>query len=240
MKDYLNDIIAHTNALGTIDLIKITGTDTSTAINAVAEDRSVMVSGIFKTPHSDFIGIFGMPNLNKLKTILSFDDYDENSIINVTKTVDGIPEAIHFETQSGDFVNDYRLMSKTVVEDRVKNVIFKGTTWNIEFNPTVDNIQRLKKQAQANSEETTFAVVVKDNELRVHFGDHSTHSGNFIFEKNIAGTLSNKWQLPVKQVLDILNLVGDKTFRISDQGVAEIVVDSGIATYSYLLPAHTK
>jgi hypothetical protein len=240
MKDYLNDIIAHTNALGTIDLIKITGTDTSTAINAVAEDRSVMVSGILKTPHSDFIGIFGMPNLNKLKTILSFDDYDENSIINVTKTVDGIPEAIHFETQSGDFVNDYRLMSKTVVEDRVKNVIFKGTTWNIEFNPTVDNIQRLKKQAQANSEETTFAVVVKDNELRVHFGDHSTHSGNFIFEKNIAGTLNNKWQLPVKQVLDILNLVGDKTFRISDQGVAEIVVDSGIATYSYLLPAHTK
>jgi hypothetical protein len=37
-----------------------------------------------------------------------------------------------------------------------------------------------------------------------------------------------------------MDLPGDKIVRISDQGVAEITVDSGIATYQYLLPAQVK
>ena len=56
-----------------------------------------------------------MPNLSKLKTILSFDDYDDTSKINVTKKDENgvqVPSTIHFETNAGDFVNDYRLMSR--------------------------------------------------------------------------------------------------------------------------------
>jgi Cu2+-containing amine oxidase len=45
---------------------------------------------------------------------------------------------------------------------------------------------------------------------------------------------------PVKQFLAIMDLTGDKIVRISDQGVAEIIVDSGVATYRYLLPAQVK
>jgi hypothetical protein len=44
----------------------------------------------------------------------------------------------------------------------------------------------------------------------------------------------------VAAVISILNLAGDKTFRISDEGVAQITVNTGIATYNYLLPAQTK
>jgi len=40
--------------------------------------------------------------------------------------------------------------------------------------------------------------------------------------------------------LSIMDLPGDKTVRISDQGAAEITVDSGIAVYQYLLPAQSK
>jgi hypothetical protein len=42
------------------------------------------------------------------------------------------------------------------------------------------------------------------------------------------------------KVISILSLPGDKKFRISDQGAAEITVDSGLALYQYLLPAKTK
>jgi hypothetical protein len=35
-------------------------------------------------------------------------------------------------------------------------------------------------------------------------------------------------------------LPGDKTVKISDQGATEITVDSGLATYTYILPAHAK
>ena len=159
MKDNLQDLIQHTFGLGVIDLVKIVGTDKETQISAIAEDKSVIVSGTFKNPIIDFKGTFGMPNLSKLKTILGFDEYDDQAVINViTQNKDGsdIPVAIHFETKSGDFVNDYRLMSKSIIEEKVKDVKFKGATWNVEFEPTIAGIMRLKKQASANSEENNF------------------------------------------------------------------------------------
>ena len=243
MKDTLKDLIDHTSALGFIELIKVTGTDTETTINAVAEDKSVLLSGTFKNPNPEFIGTFGMPNLGKLKTILSFDDYDADSKINMNhQTRDGVqtPDAIHFETKNGDFINEYRLMSKTVIEDKVKTYAYKGTGWNVEFEPSVASILRLKKQASANSEENTFATRVENGDLKVFFGDPSTHNGNFVFESNVKGNLSKNWRWPVQPVLSVLSLPGDKTMKINDQGAAEITVDSGLAIYSYLFPAQTK
>lgn len=240
MKDNLQDLIQHTHGLGEIDLVKVVGTDKETQIVALADDKSVVVNGVFKNPLADFVGTFGMPNLSKLKTILGFDDYDEHAKINVTNNKDGVPSAIHFETKVGDFINDYRLMSKTIVEEKVKNLTFKGATWNVEFEPTVAGIQRLKKQASANSEENNFTCKTDNGDLKVYFGDPSTHSGNFVFHPQVKGTLSKAWNWPVKVFLAIMDLPGDKTVRISDQGVAEITVDSGLATYSYLLPAQAK
>lgn len=243
MKDILQDLIAHTSALGVIDLIKVTGTDTETVVNAVAEDRTVIISGKLKSPHAEFIGTFGMPNLQKLKTILSFDDYDENATIVMTHVNrDGaqLPSAIHFETKNSDFVNDYRLMSQAIVEEKVKVVKFAGATWNVDFEPKVANIQRLKKQASANSEEDTFVTKTEGTNLKIFFGDVSSHSGNFVFESDIKGQLQRGWAWPVKQFLSIMDLAGDKHVYISDQGAMRITVDSGIAQYEYLLPAQSK
>jgi hypothetical protein len=243
MKDNLLDLIQHTHGLGVIDLAKVVGTDTETQITAIAEDKSVVVTGTFNTPLADFIGTFGMPNLSKLKTIVSFDDYDERATINVTrsnKNGEDIPSAIHFETKTGDFVNDYRLMSKSIVEDKVRNFTFKGASWNVEFEPAVANIQRLKRQASANSEEQNFTTKTDNGDLRIYFGDPSTHSGNFVFHQGVSGTLSKAWNWPVKVFMSIMDLPGSKTVRISDQGACEITVDSGLATYRYLLPAQAK
>ena len=243
MKDSLKDIVDHTYSLGCIELIKITGTDKDTQLNAIAEDKSVIVSATLSSPIADFIGVFGMPNLGKLKTILGFNEYDEHAKITVTRQArDGVdvPSTINFCTKSGDFVNDYRLMSKQIIDEKVKNVTFKGAAWNVEFEPTIAGIMRLKKQASANSEETTFTIKVESGDLRIFFGDPSTHSGNFVFQPGVSGSMSRTWQWPVKQFLSIMDLTGDKTVRISDQGAAEITVDSGIAVYRYLLPAQAK
>ena len=243
MKDNLLDLIEYTHGLGIIDLVKINGTATLTEINAIAEDKSVVVSGVTKTPVAEFIGTFGMPNLGKLKTILSFDDYDANANISMTqKQVDGadVPQAIHFATKNNDFVNDYRLMSKALIEEKVRNVTFKGAAWDVEFEPTIAGILRLKKQAQANSEELNFTTKTEGGDLKIFFGEPSTHSGNFVFQPGITGTLSRTWQWPVKVFLSIMDLPGDKTVRISDQGAAEITVDSGYTIYQYLLPAQAK
>ena len=243
MKDYLQDLITHTNGLGDVDLIKVSGTDTETHINAISEKKTVIVSGVLNSPIADFIGVFGMPNLTKLNTILGFDDYDEHAKISVVRTNrDGVdvPSTIHFETKDGTFVNDYRLMTKSIVEEKVKTVTFKGTTWNIEFEPTIAGIQRLKKQASANSEEEHFTFTTVKGDLKINFGDPSTHSGNFVFQSDVTGSLTKVWNWPVKVFLAIMDLPGDKKVRIADAGATEIIVDSGLATYTYLLPANAK
>lgn len=244
MKDILQDIIEHTRALEGVDLIRVEGTQTQTEVIALAEDRSVAITGLFKNPNAEFIGTFGMPNLTKLSTIIGFDDYDSDAKITVLKKDrDGqqVPDTIHFETKDNSFVNDYRLMGANIVTERVKKPILAATiTFNVEFTPSVASIQRLKKQASANSEETTFVTKVDGSDLKIYFGDHSSHSGNFVFEANVSGKLSRNWAWPIKQVLAILSLAGDKTFKISDQGLCEIVVDSGLAVYTYRLPAQQK
>jgi hypothetical protein len=242
MRDHLNDLIKHTSSLGFIDLIKVVGTDKETIISAIAEDRTVIITSKFKTPHAEFIGTFGMPNLPKLKTILSFDDYDETATITMTRqnrNGEDVPVAIHFETASKDFVNDYRLMSQTIVEEKIKPVKFAGAKWNVDFEPKIVNIQRLKKQSQANHEETVFVTKTENSNLKIFFGDVSSHSGNFVFESGVSGTLQREWKWPVRQFLSIMDLSGDKRVYISDQGAMRITVDSGLADYEYLLPAQT-
>jgi hypothetical protein len=185
-----------------------------------------------------------MPQLTKLKTILGFEDYDDTATINMTRQArdnDQVPVAIHFETADGSFVNDYRLMSKEVIEDRIKPVTFKGATWNVTFEPAVNNILRLKRQSIANSDELLFTVKQDDTQIKVYFGDPSTHSGNFVFHDGVATkSLSRAWSWPVKQFLALMDLSGDKQIDISDQGVMRVTVDSGLANYEFLLPAQQR
>lgn len=243
MRDYLLDIVKNTHGLGIIDLVKITGTDSETQIEAIAEDRSVIVQGKINNPVPEFIGTFGMPNLSKLNTVLNIPEYKDDAKITLTtqeRNGATVPVGLHFENAAGDFHNDYRFMSQEIINDKLKTVKFRGVNWNVEFAPTVASIQRLKFQASANSEETTFIAKTEGSDLKFYFGDHSTHAGNFVFQSGVSGTVSKGWSWPVAAVLSILGLAGDKTFRISDEGAAQITVDTGLATYNFILPAQSK
>jgi len=95
-------------------------------------------------------------------------------------------------------------------------------------------------QAQANAEEVNFVAKTDGADLKFYFGDHSTHAGNFVFQPAVGGQLKREWAWPVRVVIGILDLTGDKTMRISDEGVAEITVNSGVAVYTYKIPAQSK
>jgi hypothetical protein len=244
MRDHLLDIVRNTYGLGTIDTVKVTGTDNETTIEANAEDRSVIVQAKLNNPVAEFVGVFGMPNLSKLNTILGIPEYKEDAKISLNtqdKNGSTVPTGLHFENKAGDFKNDYRFMSQEIVVDRVKSIISrKELTWAVEFEPTAANIQRLKFQASANSDETTFTAKTEGTDLKLFFGDHSSHAGNFVFQSGVAGSLAKPLSFPVVAVISILGLSGDKTFRLSNDGVLQITVDTGLATYNYLLPAQSK
>ena len=243
MRDHLLDLVEHTYDLGCIDLVKITGDDKTTVIDGLAEDRSVVVQASFKQPVAEFTGTFGMPNLSKLKVLLGLEPYKQDAKISINKQERNgseVPVGLNFENNAGDFKNNYRFMTSEIIEEKLKVVKFKGVDWNIEFEPTIAGVQRLKYQALANAEELTFNAMSDGNDLKLEFGDHSTHAGSFIFQPDVNGKLSRTWSWPVKQFISILDLTGDKTVHISDQGAAQITVDSGLAVYKYILPAQSK
>ena len=242
MKDILQDIVAHTHSLGFLSLVKVSN-DEGTAIDSMAEDRSVILSAETHAPVAEFTGTFGMPNLDKLALHLKNPEYQKDAKIDVVQAErngETIPTHIHFENTAGDFENDYRFMNKAIIEEKLKTVKFKGASWNVTFEPSVASIGRMKLQALAHTEEPTFNVKTKDGNLVFAFGDVSTHAGEFVFQAGIEGTLGHTWSWPVAQVQAILGLDGDATMSISDQGAMMISVDSGMVKYDYILPAQSK
>jgi hypothetical protein len=243
MKDILQDVVAKTHSLGFLSLVKVTSENEATTIESMAEDRSVILSSETHTAVPEFKGTFGMPNLDKLALHLKNPEYQKDAkiaVVEAERNGEVIPTHIHFENTSGDFENDYRFMNKQIIEEKLKSVKFKGAAWNVTFQPSMASIQRMKLQSAAHSEEPTFNVSTKDGDLVFSFGDASTHAGNFVFQHGIEGTLAHSWSWPVAQVQSILNLDGDLTMSISDQGAMQISVDSGLAKYDYILPAQSK
>jgi hypothetical protein len=243
MKDFLQDLVAHTHSLGFLPLVKVTASTKETKIESMAEDRSVILNASTHTPVDNLEGTFGMPNLNKLDLHLKCPEYKEGAGINVVKqnrNGEDIPTGLHFQNATGDFENDYRFMNQDIINEKLKSVKFKGSTWDVEFEPTVAAIQRLKYQAAAHTEESVFQVSTDGSNLVFSFGDASTHAGSFTFQSGITGKLKQTWSWPVNAVQSILALSGDITMRIADAGALGITIDSGTAVYEYILPAQSK
>lgn len=245
MKDILQDIVKHTHSLGFIDLVKIVGDDKSTEMDAMAEDRSVVVKTKFKKSVAEMKGTFGMPNLGKLDILLKLPVYKDNAEITVNtqeRNGETVPVGLHFENDSKDFKNDYRFMNAEIVNEKLKSVKFRGVNWHVTIKPTMPDVQRLNFQAQANSEENTFSVSTDGDALKFTFGDASSHAGEFIFATGIKGKLDKSWAWPVAQVTQILKLIetNECEMSFSDDGALQITLDSGLAEYQYILPAQTK
>ena len=165
MKDILQDIVAHTHSLGFLSLVKVSN-DEGTAIDSMAEDRSVILSAETHAPVAEFTGTFGMPNLDKLSLHLKNPEYQKDAKIDVVKADrngEVIPTHIHFENTAGDFENDYRFMNKAIIEEKLKTVKFKGASWAVTFKPSMASIARMKLMSAAHTEEPTFNVMTKND-----------------------------------------------------------------------------
>lgn len=243
MKDILQDIVSHTHSLGFITTLKVTADSEKTYIESMADDRSVVMSATTHNPVGEFEGTFGMPDLSKLAYHLKNPEYQDNAKIEVVQAERNgltVPTHIHFVNKNGDFENDYRFMSKEIIEEKLKSVTFKGQSWDVTVKPSVAAISRMKLMAGAHAEEVVFQVKTENKNLNFYFGDLNTHAGKFTFQHDIEGELGHTWAWPVSQTLAILNLDGDITMSITNQGAMMISVDSGMANYEYIMPAQQK
>jgi hypothetical protein len=223
MKDILQDIVGHTHNLGFLNIVKITGDDEATKIDSMADDRTVIMLGETNAPVPQMSGVFGMPQLNKLKFLLDGSEYKENAKIELQYAERNgitIPVGIHFENKEGDFKNDYRFMNTEIINEKLKSVKFKVPKWDVEH--------------------TTFLAKTDGDKLKFIFGDASTHGGEFVFATGVSGSLNKGWTWPVGPILSILKIADVNNTKMSfsnEVGAVMITLDSGIATYKYIVPA---
>lgn len=242
MKDILSDIVSHTQKLGFLNIVKVTGTEDKTQIDSMADDRTVIMYAETANPYPQMIGTFGMPQLEKLRYLVEGKEYQDGAkieVVSAERNGESIPVGLHFENKDGDFKNDYRFMNQEIINEKLKTVKFRGVKWNVEMSPTLSAIQRFQFQAGANPEHTTFVAKTNGDKLSFTFGDAASHGGEFVFATGVTGKLNKAWSWPVIPVLSVLKAadVNNTIMSFSDEGAMQITLDSGLATYKYIIPA---
>ncbi len=130
-------------------------------------------------------------------------------------------------------------MNQEIINEKMKTVKFRGVKWDVEIEPSVAGIQRFNFQAGANPEHPTFLAKTDGGNLKFIFGDSATHGGEFVFAQNVAGKLDRGWTWPVGPILSILKIADSNNTQmsLSNEGAIQITLDSGLASYKYIIPA---
>ena len=147
MRDILKDIVKHTHSLGIIQAAKVTTEGDATTIDAMDDDRTVVLRGKLHSPVTEFTGKFGLGRLGVLNGLLSYagEDKDGNSIeadVKVgTETRNGeeVTTELNF-SMPGGFDSSYRVIVSELVDAQIKTASFRGAAWNVEIMPTQKSI----------------------------------------------------------------------------------------------------
>jgi hypothetical protein len=245
MKDILLDIVKHINSIGSFEHARIIGTDEQTELEAIDPDKSCILKATFNEVVPEFKGTFGLGNIGFLNSILNLPDYEEEANISFTtgeRNGETVATGIMFENKHGS-VDRYRFMSNEILAQTMKSVEFKGAKWNVTVEPTKVGVGQFASftSAYSSTKQELFTITTENNNLIFQLGssDSNNNGGKRIFARNIDGTLSQMWSWKITPVLEALKLgmSGTCVMKISDQGVIQIGVDSGIGTYNYLFPA---
>lgn len=247
MRDILLDIVKHTHSLGFIQAVKIDGNDGSeTNIEAMDDDRSVVLKGKLHNAVQDFKGVIGLGKLGVLSGYLNFDGYsDAQSKIGVVKRErngEQVAEELQFDSPKGYSAN-YRFMVSQLIEEKLKTVKFKGVNWDLTIQPTQQNLKDLSYFAGVmGSVESTFVAKTDGTDLKFYIGDGSNDRVEIPFASNVSASLNKGWAWPLAQTLSILKLsdTSNASISFSEQGAMKITIDSGIGLYDYILPARTS
>lgn len=251
MRDTIQDIVRHTGGLGFIETVKITGSDEDTKIEAMDNERTVIIKGQLLTSEPLLVGEFGMSHLPLLQglAVNALFKADDATVEVKRRERNGklVPEEIIFTGLGGKTSGTYRLMSSELVPDQAK---FLGTSWDVEVDPSASKLKELQALAGLYSQfENHFMVkTVKNaegnNELRFYIGDEgsSMHRAFLTIGDNVEGDLTGDLHWPIDKVLAILKLGADENIKLqfSNRGALQISMASSVADYKFILPAKKK
>ena len=244
IKSILQDMVKHVMGTGTLEKIKVIGTDDLTSLASIDPNRQVIMTAKLHNVVPEFVGEFGLGNLGLLNSLMRLSNYREEdatiAIVHSKKNEEEIPTDLLFSDKFGN-KNNFRFLSKQIIDEEMKIPVFTGATWNITVQPTVSKVKELAEAASLHNT-PEFMVSTEDGKLKFTMDASTDSEGIRFFADNVEGNLMQNWSWNLPTVLPILKLGMDGTciMKISDRGVMQIDIDSGLGLYSYALPANSK
>jgi hypothetical protein len=246
IKDSFKDILGHTHGLSFITDVKLTGEADKTRIEAIAENKTVVLMGETKEPIADLTDhVVGLHRMSVLSGYISgpmFDtDEAEISIVEQTRGDKTQPTEIKFDSKKGHKAF-YRFMGEEAAS-QIEMPKFKGVEWNVAFQPTLENLKELSYFAGIlGSYEPSFEVHMTDGNLEFHIGTGASDRTVLPIASGLEGNLNTAHHYPLAQVLSILKLSDSEqcVIQFSDVGCMQITLDSGLGIYDYILPARMR
>jgi hypothetical protein len=249
VRSIIKDLVSYSVPLN-FTTIRVTSDKTKTLFEAVDEDRRVIMKATSKEPVAEFDGVFGMPNLKILKGYIeAFDKMIDASDKNAKKvSIDiqknntdnpNLPTDIQFKIPSVSTAI-YRLQLMNLPSQ----LSLKSTpSWDAEIvQPSRSKISEFAAFASILSDiEKNFSVKTNNEELlKFNIGNEnsSTDKVSFVFADGVKKTVNPQLFWRCNDFLSIMNLssAAATVVKISNLGVIQISVDTGLINYDFLLP----
>ncbi len=244
IKDVFKDVLKHTHGLGIFEMVKITGEVDKTTVETVDADKTVIFKGETHNPVPDFVdSTVGLSRMGVLQGYLQYPGFDDEDatvkVVTQERNGDEVPVEVSFVSKEGNDAN-YRFMLADVINQQLKSIKFKGAEFDVNIVPTKKNLSDLAYfNSVLGTYEANFSPKTDGTELYFHIGDGVSDRTKILISNDIDGTITKDWRWPLDIVLRILRLSDSSNvvMSINDEGLLQIIVDSGIAKYTYLLPA---
>ena len=247
ISEVFTDILTHTHGLGFIEMVKITTEGDETKIEAIDDNKTVVVYGKFNDAVEELEGVIGLSRMAVLQGYLRFPPYNDDNatveIVTQSRNGEDVPAEVKFSSPDGHQAS-YRFMSKDVTEEQIKVPLFKGVEWDVVITPSEENMKDLSYfNGVLGGFEPVFTAKTEGTDLKLYIGSGATDRATVPFANNISGSLTGNLSWPLVETLAILKLAtkaGDCTMSFSNKGALKIELATDLAKYEYILPARTR
>lgn len=242
MRDILVDLVRQTKDL--FGVIKVTGTDDGTKIQAVDNDKTLFLEAMLTTPVPALAGQFGISNLTLLDGLLSFPSYKTEqakfSVKRETKASEETVTAFIFKDANGKGATFKTMAAHLVAEQAQVNKI----GWNVTVTPSKSKVAEFAQLSRLYVDDKAFKVSTEDGDLVFALGDDNsaTHNASMVFESGVEGELSGEMLFNAAQFLSLMKIAGSHatTIKITSKGVLGVSVEAPTGTYNYFLRATVR
>ena len=245
VKDIMQDVVRNTVTTGFFDKVKISSGRKGVTIEALENNKQVILKATTQAPVDGWEGEFGLANLSLLQSVVNDSEFaHKDSKLDMQYQARGgqdVPSELHYTNKSGTFVA-YRFVSKDMVPDQPK---YNEPVWDVTIKPTKAAIQQFAWAANSlSSYEQYFIPKTVDGSLKFFIGEEggANQRGGVVFATNVSGEFDGTHKWPISQIAQVLKLTDgtEAEMKFSIKGAIQLEIKTGLVEYRFVFPAKMR